>query len=92
MFYLAALAYVFLLIMCFSLCKISSESDKISYEQYESIMPKRNLIIDHDASEEEWAQFLKDVERLIMKEEDNDEIEDAFNQYGSILRGHQDQS
>ena len=55
-------------------------------------MPKRNLIIDHDASDEEWAQFLKDVERLIMKEEDNDEIEDAFNQYGSILQEHRDQS
>ena len=55
-------------------------------------MAKKNLIIHHDASDKEWAQFLKDVERLILKEEDNDEIEDAFNQYGSILRGHQDQS
>ena len=92
MIYLAALAYVLLLILCASLCKISSESDKISYQQYERIMAKKNLIIHHDASDKEWAQFLKDVERLILKEEDNDEIEDAFNQYGSILRGHQDQS
>ena len=93
MIYLAVFLYVLLLILCLSLCKISSESDKNSYYEYHDLMARKALNIYYDASDEEWARFLKELEdRILNEDEEEDEINEAFMIYGNILQGHQDQS
>ena len=92
MIYLAYCAYVLLLILCISLCKISSESDEAAQNHYEDIMSRKRLSVHYDANEEEWDAFLRDLEKFILNGHDQEEIEKPFNLYESISQEHQDQS
>ncbi len=98
MIYLAVFFYVLLLILCMSLCKISSESDKISQQRYMEIihrkaelMCKKPLTIHYESSEREWSNFLRKLENRILNCDDEEPVE-TFILYRNIPQEHQDQS
>ena len=51
----------------------------------------KKISIDSEASDEEWARFYKEVEALMLNEEEGDSRR-PIRLYESILRERQDQS